>query len=521
MSTINTRVDTGNLSGDEQHDHEIRLVDTATPTSPTRPSVDRPSPTAEQASGRHSRESSAERRWSRGGLREELTRRKYAKYQQGRYTEDDGQDGGNGGGDDAPKRSGEASSSSGLKALDRGRALLRDKLRPKKPPKKPVQEEAVVDVLYENQRGLFLCGLPYYSSQSLLNFDPAAWTVGGTDYTESPVNITNAQVPDPTWAWAWPNWYADMGHDVDEEGWEYSFSFRQGFAWHGTHPWWHAWVRRRRWLRRRVKTRTGVGPHVLADSMTDAHQLNRDYFTIHSAPRETSRGSSAARGDNRSSFLSGGRAVTVDSDSEAEEEITDVAALMKGMKATTVDRKKLAAFRNFVEHGGDEVLYLPEMMKEFLGMFMYQNSRRLLLQTLEQAVEGLAEDPEKSVGGNGQQVSPAQRRQGLKKAIDAVQESISYLEYWSDIQVAERQLNSAENAEGNGEKALSSKEKPSVDLLKTKDINEEISSVRIQGIPSSAELDVEPGIMRPLGYMQENEENMQPPSTGEKGKQRA
>jgi hypothetical protein len=37
---------------------------------------------------------------------------------------------------------------------------------------------------------------------------------------------------------------------VDEEGWEYSFFFR-GFVWHGTSPWFHSFVRRRRWIRLR------------------------------------------------------------------------------------------------------------------------------------------------------------------------------------------------------------------------------------------------------------------------------
>lgn len=103
---------------------------------------------------------------------------------------------------------------------------------------------AAIDVLYENQRGAWLCGLPLFSSASLLNFDPPAWRNGLGQ--ASPVSVVDAQTPDPSWRWAWPTWYVDMSADVDEEGWQYSFMFRQKTSWHGSHPWFHSFVRRRR-----------------------------------------------------------------------------------------------------------------------------------------------------------------------------------------------------------------------------------------------------------------------------------
>ena len=510
MSLNEQRTNTRNVATTDQYDHEIRLVDAASPTTST---ADPSSPTTEQVPPRRSQDSSTERRWSRSGLREELTRRKYARFQQGRYGEDTSP------GDDSKdkKPAGEAALASGGKALERGRTKLRDKLRAKNQAQKPTREEATIDILYENQRGLFLCGLPYYSSQSLLNFDPAAWT--SADFRESPVNITNAQVPDPTWVWAWPSWYVDMSHDVDEEGWTYSFSFRQGFAWHGTHPFFYSWVRQRRWLRKRVKVRVG-DPHLLAESMTEAHRLNQDYFTIHSGKREASRGSSTDRHDKRSSFFSGSRAV-VDSDSEFDEEITNVVALTKTMKATTVDRKKLDAFQNFVENGGDEVFFLPDIIQEIMAMFMYQNSRRQLLQTLEHAAEVLTEGIGELSRSTGKKPS-SQRKDGLQKAVDAVKESISDLEYWSDVKVAERQLTGMETGNRRLEEPHQAGQKPSLEPLKTKDINEEVSSVQLRGIPSSAELDLKPGIMRPLGFTDDDSaEGEQAAFAKEKGKEKA
>jgi hypothetical protein len=91
-----------------------------------------------------------------------------------------------------------------------------------------------------------------FSHKSLLNFDPAPWI--NVAFKDSPVDIITAQVPNPTWQWAWKSWYVDMSGDVDEEGWAYSLSFSPSFSWHGTHVWFHSFVRRRRWLRKRIKS---------------------------------------------------------------------------------------------------------------------------------------------------------------------------------------------------------------------------------------------------------------------------
>lgn len=85
------------------------------------------------------------------------------------------------------------------------------------------------DVLYENQRGMLFFGLPKFSARTLLQWDPAPWVDARGQ--NSPYSIVNAQLPDPSWGWVYPEWVIDMAGDVDEQGWQYSGNFgRNPFA---------------------------------------------------------------------------------------------------------------------------------------------------------------------------------------------------------------------------------------------------------------------------------------------------
>lgn len=111
-------------------------------------------------------------------------------------------------------------------------------------------------VLYENQRGLTIFSLPYYSSLSLLPTDPLPFTIpnAGTKRSQQPnVSLNNYPLPDATWRWVSKAWMIDMRSDLGEvqhDGFEYNWSFRE--------TQWRAeigplsagaWVRRRRWIR--------------------------------------------------------------------------------------------------------------------------------------------------------------------------------------------------------------------------------------------------------------------------------
>lgn len=217
---------------------------------------------------------------------------------------------------------------------------------------KPIKE---IDVLYENQRGVFLFGVPLYSCRSLLNLDPGPWVTG--ELKDSPVDITNAQVPDPSWQWAWHTWYVDMSGDVDEHGWQYSWSFSSS-AWHGNHPWFHSLVRRRRWVRLRVKKDSKTVRRGRS-RFDKAHMLTADYFTIHSSKGKTIAVSVTQSSRLSSNYLS--RASTkVDEGVAGLEEIADIPTLMYAFKVAIVDREKMEALKRFIWDGGDELYYLDQ-----------------------------------------------------------------------------------------------------------------------------------------------------------------
>lgn len=210
-----------------------------------------------------------------------------------------------------------------------------------------------LDILYENQRGTFFFGVPLYSHSSLLNFDPSAWMT--QDKRDSAVNITNAQLPDPSWEWAWRAWYVDMSGDVDEQGWQYAFSFGSS-QWHGTHPWFHSFVRRRRWVRLRTKI-----PEKYPRGRTDyerSHMLNEDYFTIHSLRVRSRDQSVAGLSRVESGFLS--RVSTKMDEKVHLEEIGDIPSLMYELKLASIDREKIDALKKFVQDGGEELYYLND-----------------------------------------------------------------------------------------------------------------------------------------------------------------
>lgn len=268
-------------------------------------------------------------------------------------------------------------------------------------------------MLYENQRGWFFFGIPLYSHSSLLNFDPGAWV--NREGKDSAVNITNAQVPDPSWEWDWKSWYVDMGHDVDEEGWQYSLSFSRKFTWHGTHPWFHSFVRRRRWLRKRVKKPD--------KKITDtAHNMTSDYFTIH-----TRRARSPGSQVDTSTQVSKRHSQPPEERDLPPEDIKDIPSLLKALKLATIDREKIDAVRRFVETGADELVYLKDNIVDIFGLLVFQTSRIQLLEYLTNAAEKLSNTQSEK--------APQDQSSHVRDAIQIAQSQENLgLEYWSDRQ---------------------------------------------------------------------------------------
>jgi hypothetical protein len=333
----------------------------ATPTAPVSPTV----------SSRRSSDGFLGRRWS---LREELTRRKYSKWQESRFavnTEDDRNMI-----DEANTDNTQAEAAGLSENIDRPQSQRVDSIVPAtvREVGNDRSERYEVDVLYENQRGAFVCGIPLFSHKSLLNLDPSPWV--NSDFKDSPVDIMNAQVPDPSWQWSWKSWYVDMSPDVDEEGWQYSFSFSPTFPWHGTHVWFHSFVRRRRWLRKRARRYSGHGPSGdgIGTAVKDSHMMNPDYFSIHST-RKKFRGS-----EDESIGIGiepkGGNMGTTEPSLEDMSDIQDIASLMRALKKARIDREKIEAVERFLDQGGEEIFYLSDRVRSPLLIWSF---RKLLI----------------------------------------------------------------------------------------------------------------------------------------------
>ncbi|KAK3054561.1 hypothetical protein LTR09_004290 [Extremus antarcticus] len=400
-------------------------------------------------------------------LKREWTRRKYAKYDKGRYkinetdntnttTEDDPPTPPEDAPTDQPQI-GEAATPQQTSYLERGRAKAakaKTLLKPKRTLGAGIhKEDQMIDVLYENQRGFFFFGLPRYSASTLLPSDPKPWL--NAQFRTSPVDIRNAQVPDPSWEWAWKSWYVDMSRDVDEEGWEYSFQFNTGFAWHGNHPWFHSFVRRRRWLRLR---RRKVTVHHTKEK---SHELTAEYFTVH--PK-------TLRAGPQDDISKMGESELAKMLREKEEEaldvekmqIEDIGTLTLALKHAAVDREKLAAVRKFVDEGGDELFYLSDRMPQIMSLFLFQSSRRQLLTDLLQRYDETSKRKQSLVSHSHDDSktqkdhdAETRRADNLMRAVKAADEQVKKLEYWSDIKgMAQRgdTLHKSEGGHWNGEK---------------------------------------------------------------------
>ncbi|XAO23917.1 hypothetical protein I312_102702 [Cryptococcus bacillisporus CA1280] len=161
----------------------------------------------------------------------------------------------------------------------------------------PAELEFVWDVLFENQRGIYLLGTAYYSSNTLLPKDPSAFTrpnrmvpttssfaladpsqnptvqpvksskknlhkakaklSAPTQSNETSYTLDTYQPPSLEWEYLTP-WMVNMRTGTDELGWRYNPWFRKkGWSSHAGNLGWWGWVRRREWVRLRARKPRG------------------------------------------------------------------------------------------------------------------------------------------------------------------------------------------------------------------------------------------------------------------------
>lgn len=277
------------------------------------------------------------------------------------------------------------------------------------PRSKPSRETAI-DVLYENERGGFLCGIPLFSPKALGQLDPPAWT--NFAHKPSPTNIHNAQVPDPSWVWVWPEWHINKDVGVDNDGFEYSFAFAKSFSWHAPR-WYNSFVRRRAWTRQRARR---------DDTSNDPHMLNAEYFTVRTSVERERSGSNASSRHSRNSM-------SISSSFNAGEKpnIETIDTLMAVLSRSRIDREKIEAVENFLENGEEDLMHLQHRMHEIMAIFVFQASRRVLLTKLNEVFEETKKELEEQDTGRLQR-----RSNHLKAAVHHADEECTRLEYWSD-----------------------------------------------------------------------------------------
>lgn len=205
---------------------------------------------------------------------------------------------------------------------------------------------------------------------------------------------------------------------MDEFGWEYSFAFSKRFSWHKA-KWWNSFVRRRAWIRRRVKKRED-------EMCSDPHMLNTDYFTVRPASQRTRLSGSSSL----SSRVHSKTSLSQLSNSETTPEnrdITDIVMLMQIMRSSRIDREKREAVENYLEHGKD-LESLESEMHEIMSLFVFQASRRALLCHLmrkhDETSAELAKDDTLDL---------RERKDALDAAARHADEEVRKLAYWSDI----------------------------------------------------------------------------------------
>lgn len=225
----------------------------------------------------------------------------------------------------------------------------------------PVSVPETIDVLYENQSGLWFFFQPFFSAPG----GTPAWMA--RDFTKSNVDVRNADVPDPSWEWVWPVWYIDMSHDVDEAGWQYSLSFLARHRWHGNHPWYISFVRRRRWLRKRRKRwlEHGKSSHLRRSSATLMFE-NSSLCLTRSEDQPLLDGD--GDGDGYSDDGDFGNDDEYDADiSEARRRATGdahaaISGILASLKAYSTDREKEALVQDFVNSDNEELVDLPSVV---------------------------------------------------------------------------------------------------------------------------------------------------------------
>jgi len=109
-------------------------------------------------------------------------------------------------------------------------------------------------------------------------------------------------------------------------------------------------------------------------------------------------------------------------------EIESIDTLLAVLRRARIDREKLEAVENYVEHATQDLVHLKDEMGEIMRIFVFQASRKLLLAHLTRTLDGTTEALERD---NLPRLR--ERREYLAAAIKGADDEVRKLAYWSDV----------------------------------------------------------------------------------------
>lgn len=393
------------LSNASDHHHEIKLIDN---THSSQPSPSSRQTTKNSYQLTKTPTGNFRQQFHLSHIKNGLKEGKYTKYQEQSHVSKNNSllNSSVPGRDDGPvKHKGKKS-----KTQTQGKTVLNMQGNYKEP-------DSAVDVLYENQRGGVCFGKLLFSARALGNLDPAPWT--NIAKKPSATDITNSQPPDPSWEWVGKQWSIYPTEDSDE-GWEYSFAFHGRFSWHNC-KWWNSFVRRRAWVRKRVRKKDG-------DNSNDQHAFNSDYFTVIPVKFHQRNVALSMSGVNFCErYLSFGRYKIED---EVQKEISDLNTLKNVMKSARIDREITEAIENFIQNGKEDFLSLKNQMHEIMHLYIFQASRRVLIFGLLRQLRMALEACQNSGVSEGK--NQRERVKLLDAVLKAAEEEGEIYEFWSE-----------------------------------------------------------------------------------------
>ena len=157
--------------------------------------------------------------------------------------------------------------------------------------------------------------------------------------------------------------------------------------------------------------------------------LNLEYFSVRASAdldRSPSRGGAASNRGSRISMS------TVNAADQPPPDIETVDELLRVLRGSRIDREKIEAVENYLDHAEDDLAGLQDVMHEVMSVFVFQASRRILLTRLTEVYDETVAELDKKKGTASDE-ELTKRKEHLAAAVKHADEEVQRLEFWSDV----------------------------------------------------------------------------------------